>query len=62
MLVISAVNVGDGFSVLPTIRKAAQSGPPKMRLAAVRALERIGTAACVPTVRVQTEQSSMAGA
>lgn len=37
-------------AVLPTIRQAAQSGPKKLRLAAITALERMATLPCVPVL------------
>ena len=37
-------------AVLPTIKKAAQSGPKAMRLAAITALERMATVPCVPVL------------
>jgi HEAT repeat protein len=49
LLVMVLADRGDP-TVLPTIRKAAQTGPKPMRLAAIKALERMGTVACVPVL------------
>ncbi|MBI5388188.1 MAG: HEAT repeat domain-containing protein [Verrucomicrobia bacterium] len=49
MLVMVLADRADA-SVLPTIRKAAQSGPKPMRLAAITALERMGTVEVVPVL------------
>ncbi len=49
LLVMVLADRGDA-TVLPTIRKAAQTGPKPMRLAAITALERMGVAAGVPVL------------